>query len=651
MKSKKSFYIIITFIFMLTACNDVLDIQPKDRVTPKLLFSTEDGLKTVLATLYNRIPMEDFNYAPNFAINITGIYYGDGGWQLASHTDDMVLMSNAGGDIGRINDNYWDYQGIRYVNGFFDNLEELKGSIIDEGMYKRLKSEAHFIRAFMYFALVKRYGGVPIITKVQTLGDNLFVPRNTEKETWDFVLSECDLAVQNLPESIIAEDGIYRATKWAALALKSRAALFAASVAKYWNRAPLTGEAVNKKLVGGMSSEDANNYYQQCINASKALIENSNKQLYKPNPATSEEAIQNFQALFENPNVADIEVIFKRGYIDGSNSGQQGHATDYWGYPQQLKPAGAYMCGRFGPTLDLVNAFEDYSNDGDGNPGELITRNDGIENYYEQEPRNLDVNIPFKHYDNQFDIFGNKDARLMASIILPGSVFKNELINCQGGLIRQDGTTLILSRGSAVGKDGKTYYSYGTDEETGFSAFGSMGSSHSANSSSTGFCMKKFLQEKTTPQPSTSGSTQDWIEFRIGEIYLNYAEAIVESGQGDVSLAKKYLNALRKRAAHADEIPATIDNIRKERRVELAFENHRYWDLIRWREMHTLLNVYKRKSLIPILDLRQNPPKYIFLRAYNYYDQLAGGKTFHEKGYYVNIPGVASNNLIQNPSY
>ena len=168
----------------------------------------------------------------------------------------------------------------------------------------------------MYLALARRYGGVPLIKEVQkmsTTDDNsdLYVPRSTEKETWDFVQNECDLAIANLPETTRAADGALRATKWAAYALKSRAALHAASVAKYWNSAPLTGEAVDAKLVGGMTIADANNYYLQCIEASKAIIDNSGKQLYKPNPATAAEAAKNFQTIFEDPSAADVEVIFK----------------------------------------------------------------------------------------------------------------------------------------------------------------------------------------------------------------------------------------------------------------------------------------------------------------------------------------------------
>jgi hypothetical protein len=659
MKKRILILFIGTITLILSSCHDVLDLEPNDRISATRLFSDQSGLNMVLATLYNKCPIEDFNYQPDRAMNMTGKteskYNSDGGWNLGSHTDEMVIQSNAGGNVGPVNDGYWDYEAIRYVNGFFANLEDLKGNILDEATYNRLWSEAHWIRAYMYYALVSRYGGVPLIASVlQVGGDNsqLYVPRSTEKEAWDFILAECDSAIMYLPESVTAKDGTYRATKWAAYALKSRAALHAASIAKYWDKAPLIGPAVDAKVVGGMTNTDANNYYLQCINASKELIDNSGKGLYKPNPATPAEAALNFQEIFENPPAADIEVLYKKGYVDGVASGQQGHQMDFYGYPAQLPQATAYVFGRMGVTLDLVNAFESYTDDGSGNPSVLATRSDGREDEYVSNPENIDVNIPFIHYENQYDIFAGKDARLFASVNLPGAPFKGITINCQGGLIRSDGSNLIYTQGSAIGLDGQEYFAYGSNNANGFSSFGSLGSGLAANSSSTGFIIKKFLQEKNTPTGARwGGSTTEYIAFRMAEVYLNYAEAAIESGQGDAGLAKTYLNAIRKRAAHTDEIPATVQNIVKERLVELAFEQRRYWDLVRRREFHELFKDTRRKVLIPVLDLRENPAKYIFVKANNFYDESSGGKTFQSKSYYKDIPGISANKLIQNPEY
>ena len=184
-----------------------------------------------------------------------------------------------------------------------------------------------------------------------------------------------------------------------------------------------------------------------------------------------------------------------------------------------------------------------------------------MEDDFTASPATFDVSKPYIYYDNQYDIFADKDARLHGSVIVPGSVFKNTQMNMQGGLITTTGSTLMFTTSSAQGLDGKTYYAYGSNSPAGYSAFGNLGK-EDENYSITGFCLKSFAEAKTVSSNYWS-STQPWIDFRLAEIYLNYAEAAIESGQGDASLAKTYLNALRKRAGHTDEIQATLDNILK----------------------------------------------------------------------------------------
>jgi hypothetical protein len=166
----------------------------------------------------------------------------------------------------------------------------------------------------------------------------------------------------------------------------------------------------------------------------------------------------------------------------------------------------------------------------------------------------------------------------------------------------------------------------------------------------TGFSFKKFLS--STPVPPQQGvSRNDWIEFRYAEILLNYAEAVVESGytadNAEIRAAEA-INNIRRRAAHTVEIPLTLENVLRERKVELAFENKRYWDLIRRREFHSVFNGFQRHALKPLLDLRVDPPQYIFVRTKI---PRENPLTFPENFYYVRIPGVGSNNLVQNPQY
>ncbi|MZP56975.1 MAG: RagB/SusD family nutrient uptake outer membrane protein, partial [Bacteroidales bacterium] len=147
------------------------------------------------------------------------------------------------------------------------------------------------------------------------------------------------------------------------------------------------------------------------------------------------EAAKNYQDIFETPSMAWDEIIFMKAYIDGAVTGQQGHDTDFWLYPQQCKFHNLYMSSRFGATLDIVDLYEDYTDDGTGKSAPVKTRTDGIEDDFISDPKNLtSLTQPFIHYDNQYDIFKDKDARLQASVILPGSIFQGTLINMQGGL-------------------------------------------------------------------------------------------------------------------------------------------------------------------------------------------------------------------------
>jgi hypothetical protein len=653
---------VTTFLLGLGSCKDFLELEPLNKVSAENLLATPAGVKTLMATLYNRMPMEDFSFIPANGFNQhpgVGAAGGqDGGWSLAAMSDEAIIWgpnnynsSPASNIVGN-----WDYTGIRYINRFLEIIDDLKakGDLADAD-YKQLYGEAYFLRAWTYFSMVKRYGGVPIIKVVQPLPTDIadvMVPRSTEKQTWDFVISDLDVAIDNLPDAK-PSNGEYRVTKWVALALKSRVTLHAASVAKFWSKAPLTGDAVDAGLVGGMTTTDANAYYQLCIDASKQIIDNTTFSLYKPNPANKAEAAKNYQDMFESASLSNPEVIYLKSYIDGNAASGQGHVTDYWFYPKQLTFQSSYMSSRWGTTLDAVDLYEDYTDNGTGASVPIRTRIDGVENYVIPNPKTMTgFNAAnYVHYDNQLQPFLNKDVRLTASVLLPGSTFKGTLINMQGGMVRQNGSLVVYTDGNAPGPDGNTYYTFGSNNISGYSAFGALGTAQD-NYSSTGFALRKFLQD--TKQPTSLGlygSTQPWIEMRLAEIYLNYAEAVAESGLGDAALAATCLNAIRKRAAHTDNIPLSVANVLKERRVEMIFENCRYWDLIRRRDYHTRFNLTRRFSLIPMIDLSVNPPKYIFMRVHNYYDDRSAGLTFTERSYYLSIPDVAGNKLIQNPQY
>lgn len=647
----------------LSGCNAFLELEPLDKVSPEQLLETEGGVKALLANIYTMIPMEDFNYRPNNGFNQRGYDGVNETTNLAFLTDEAT-RSDGGVGIGYEGFNYWPYGDIRQVNIFMQNVEKAKeAGTISVADADRMTGEAHFARAYMYYGLVKRYGGVPLIDKVQDddYADGgpgaVAVPRSTELDTWKFVLNECTLAAATLPDATSGSD-LYRVTKWAAYALKSRVALHAASVAKYWNLAPLAGEAVTQKLVGGMTSADADAFYKECIEASKFLIENSGKSLYKPAPATVKEAASNFQALFLNDQ--NEEVIFSKAYLNGTTNTNQGHSYAQFNILPQVNP-GALKYGRFNPMLEIVDLFEDYTDDGTGKSAKIVTRTDGNEDAYIPNFHNMNnasvvntlMSVPFVKYNDLYEPFANKDARLLASVVVPGSSYAGTEIIIQGGFIKDNNSYVAYSNESTQ-KNGTTYYALGAEGETMFSGFNNVNSGEDANRTATGFGVRKYMPEGESMSPDRLSSTTSYIDMRLAEVYLNYAEAVVENGSGfgDKELAENYLNVLRRRAGHTDRISLTLESVLKERRVEMAFEGKRFWDMNRRREFHTeFSNNRIRKALVPMLDLRGAEPKYVFARVNYFGDETRGGRTFQNINYYRGIPNIATNGLVQNPGH
>ncbi|WP_254562889.1 RagB/SusD family nutrient uptake outer membrane protein [Dyadobacter diqingensis] len=625
-------YIILLPILFSLSCGDVLDKQPLDKLQGENLFSNPEGVKLYMANLYYQLPIEDFTFFRQ-GFNWNTGDPNNGGFAPAMVTDEAV-HTEFGDFIGNDDFQWWDqgYKLIRDTNILIDIIPTLTVTAEET---QALVGESAFIRAYAYFALAKRYGGVPLITSVQKYEGSveaLKVPRSTEKETWDFVLKECDVAIQNLAESW--PGGERRATKWVAYALKSRVALHAASLAKYGDRAPISGTAVDQKLVG-LDKSAAAGYYKAAMEASEALINSGKFSLYKPAPASPEEAADNYRKLFEDPNIAPNEAIFIKGFArPGSGTG---HNYGIWYQPNQTANGWPHP-GRMNPTLDLIDAYESYTDPGKSAPVVTSDAGNDLNDY-----NGFNASKTYKRFDDPAGIYKDKDARLWATAVLPGTSWKGQKIIIQAGFIKPDGNAQLFG-GEPVTTNGKTYYPYGAADRTQYSGFDTWG----GNNTRTGVSFKKFLNEGVNVAPGWNQTVSDWADFRYAEILLIYAEAIVESGTGAADKGAKALNDIRRRAGHTKDIPLTIDNVIRERRVELAFENKRFWDLVRRREYHTLFNNSVRHALIPVLDLRVSPAKYIFIRQTI---QRLNPSTFDYKQYYRYIPGVGSNGLVQNPQY
>ena len=578
---------------------DYLDVPPINIIQDDAIFNSESGITSYMTTLYDDLPIEDFRYTQQ-GFNVSGKGQG----RLPNVSGEAMCSSSD--DISTIGDGTWwgcwDYGKIRRVNYFLKNFPAYKSNFQNTVLADAWMGEAHFIRAYCYFAMVKRYGGVPILREPQEyVGDieSLKVPRDTEKACYDFIAEDLDEAFRLLPdnEEILGKG---RATKYAALALKSRAMLYAGSIARYGT--------VDLNGLVGIDKALANDYFELAYKAVKELEKSKKFSLYRKNSDKE----KNFAELFlaeDSP-----ENIFCKYFQRNVNA----HGWDVYFVPYQYRGNG--FSSNMNPTLEFVEMFEHK----DGTPANFAER------------------AKDTYFDDPSELFQNMDARFGGSIIYPNAIFKGEPCSIQKGLIIEDGSK----------KENATNYEEAVYTANDGQVYHIVGKSGSGNYSGnmTGFFMRKYLNENM-PQSEVieNYSEQHWIEFRYAEALLNGAEAAVEMGQ-HLDDALLWINDIRSRAdiKQLSLSDLTVDKVRHERRIELAFENHTYWDLRRWRIADKEIETKQYTGLCPYFDI--NKQKYIF-------EEVAANKyyyTFDVKMYYERIPDgeIAKNEkLKQNPYY
>lgn len=578
---------------------DYLDVPPINIIQDDAIFNSESGITSYMTTLYYDLPIEDFRYTQQ-GFNVSGKGQG----RLPNVSGEAMCSSSD--DISTIGDGTWwgcwDYGKIRRVNYFLKNFPAYKSNFQNTVLADAWMGEAHFIRAYCYFAMVKRYGGVPILREPQEyVGDieSLKVPRDTEKACYDFIAEDLDEAFRLLPdnEEILGKG---RATKYAALALKSRAMLYAGSIARYGT--------VDLNGLVGIDKALANDYFELAYKAVKELEKSKRFSLYRKNSDKE----KNFAELFlaeDSP-----ENIFCKYFQRNVNA----HGWDVYFVPYQYHGNG--FSSNMNPTLEFVEMFEHK----DGTPANFAER------------------AKDTYFDDPSELFQNMDARFGGSIIYPNAIFKGEPCSIQKGLIIEDGSK----------KENATNYEEAVYTANDGQVYHIVGKSGSGNYSGnmTGFFMRKYLNENM-PQSEVieNYSEQHWIEFRYAEALLNGAEAAVEMGQ-HLDDALLWINDIRSRAdiKQLSLSDLTVDKVRHERRIELAFENHTYWDLRRWRIADKEIETKQYTGLCPYFDI--NKQKYIF-------EEVAANKyyyTFDVKMYYERIPDgeIAKNEkLKQNPYY
>ncbi len=523
------------FLVPMSSCSDFLDQEPDKILSDDQIFNDPIMIQSTLANFYGRMEGKQWGQRTKD---------GDGSYSMTI-LDEAAKCDGGPDTRTEFEDDRWrtcDYEFIRNLNQFIQGVRTY--TEVAESERTRYEAEARFLRAWVYFCMGRGLGGMPIV------GDEVFsyeegqdisamqIPRSTEAELYDYIISECTAVADNLPTTPTTNAA--RATKWAALMLKARAALYAGSLANYNNKMANPIRTAGGEV--GIPAERAQGYYQTALESAKAVIDGG---AYTLMTNANDPGLAFYNAI--NNKLGNTEVIWSCDYK------YPGKTVEFTKFNIPASHAEDIDRCYGGPILNLVEAFE------------YIDNRDGTIKIQE-------ANGDFVFYDEPEDAFANKDGRLWGTVIYPGAEFK--------------GTEVVLQAGQLIKNNGAWETRISTQDskdENGLTITALNGPIANNNQyvNKTGFFYRKFMDE--TSLASTRGRNSElwWPYFRIAEAYMIACEASFELGnQAD---AVKYINVIRDRAGIQPLESVTLDDIVRENRVEFAFEDHRYWDMKRWR--------------------------------------------------------------------
>jgi hypothetical protein len=566
--------LLVSVFFGLASCDqDFLEKPDSSDVTIDTIFSTRLKAETFLWETYKTcVPVGfpfDWGYHNGmYASMLVGacdegdVYdswpgsnsHNTGGWSAVSNNEDQLGAH---------------YKGIRNANIFMANIERVTEISAEE--VARYRAEANVLRALQHAELLKRYGGIPIVDHVLTSSGTVKIPRNTYEESVDFIVNSCDEAAAVLPDNYPTQFR-GRITKGAALALKGRVLLYAASELHNTNDPYMT----DHRELTGYPSYSADRW-QRAANANKDLLDwaaNAGVTLVK----TEADAGKNYEIAVTEPDNSEI--------ILGNK------ASGWWGawspmYQQFAMPRGVYG-GWYGHGVTLQHAMRYQTVAGN----DQVWPDEGTESEYLQKMQEL-------------------EPRFQQSVFYSGSSWNTEY-----------GTLKFYQK-----KDG-TWFGNAPLNGAGY--------------------MKKFLTRL-----NWGGGQLNWPVFRLAEFYLNYAEALNEATPL-AAAAFDAVNEVRLRAglpaiSSADPRYDTQDElrqaIRRERAVELAFEEHRFFDVRRWKiaEQEGVM-----KGSMWELNLYEQPDNSI-----RYKKEVFESRVWENKMYLYPFPQseIDKRYLIQNPGW
>jgi len=598
MKYIKFLFIAIA-VFLAGGCEDVLDKEALDVISEGSVWKDPQLIESYLADLYIRSDLNEtldnaYRNSGNFCFidAMSGAARQYGAKPGNSMYMNTISPFTSSGVPSRLSG--WKYDVIREINVFIEKMQS--DSPLSEDYIVMKVNEARFLRAWIYFELAKRYGGVPLVIKAMELDDSeeeIMLPRSSEQEIYDFVLGELTELATLLPQNHENEYQKGRPTKWAALAFKSRVALFAASIARYGTIQ--TVPAPLGDLVLGIPASEEAKYAQMSYDAAKIVIEQSGHELYRK----YNDKMQNFYNLFIDESNENKERILGVCY-DFSKG--VAHRYTQRAMPHEFNGTWAIFYFHY----DWIERFEFA----DGTPGNKISREE------------LDFNTSGKEWSID-ELFTNRDPRFKATVFYQES-------NWQGGKTYFHDNTI---------RDGKLLKT-GTDEN-GFPY-----AATSRNRVRTGFMVRKRCNENMIKPINDATDETDFIILRLGETYLNLAEAAFYLNKTGEAL--NALNEVRNRAGMPAKTEITEEIIQNERLIELTFEFQSYWDLRRWRKAKEWLHGRRFKGLG--YTYNYDTKKY----RISVKNSQGVTRIFYDHYYYlpIGINNIIDNpNMVENPGY
>ncbi|MDO6429616.1 RagB/SusD family nutrient uptake outer membrane protein [Flavitalea sp. BT771] len=539
-KARVTANIALCCVLFFASCRKYLDQVPNDRINMDEVFKKQSLSEQFLANIYSNIidegdPIHNHPYIGT-ADDIDFTWSGGGTLNYAVNV----------GNMGRANlvFDFWQglYGGIRSASYFMQHVDENDEirRLHGQDMIDRYKAEARFLRAYFYFSLMRQYG--PVIL----MGDKVIAPDapaaqfQLARSPWDscvdYVVKELDEVSAQLPIVAVRDgntsDADYgRATKGMALAVKARLLLYAASPQYNGNTDALLANFKTGAGTPLISPDYDPEKWRKAADAAKAVIDMGIYSLYKD---PSGDPIKSLQGIFSQG--WNAEQIFVR----------KGNGLITWDVHCEPRQAGGWS--GVGPTQEMVDSY--FMSD-----GKLPTES------------SLYAETGFTDVGGQqiYNMYLNREPRFYRDVTYNNSTW-------QGG---------TMSRPAPV-----TFYANGPNGRNG----------HPTDWTKTGYLCRKNVAPQTNVGSGGNGQQQQrpLALFRLAEIYLDYAEALNEIDPGNSDILK-YLNMIRERAGiplygagvNPLPIPASQTEMRKriwaERKVELAYEGHRFFDIRRWK--------------------------------------------------------------------